>query len=209
MFTQNLTSGIVGYETDENGLLSRGRINAVPTTGLDTTASLYAPGCVIVDSSTGLAWYNKGTAAAPSWIVGAPGEAQVQVSVAAASIPLLFGGTNVRLLPPPPGGTAQAYVVQGMMLEYIGAGTSAFAGGGTTVRVVYGSAGTNVAVYGNIGTATFFGTATKYLQFAPTQVSTGQTVVPGMGLYLDNTTAAYTGGTSSLKVNLWYSTVNV
>lgn len=210
-FTFSATSGITGFETNEQGYMTRGRINSVPTTGLDTTASLYAVGCKIIDSSTSLEWMNVGTVAAPSWIVAGPSEGFVQVTVAAGQIPLLYGGTNVQLLPPPPLGASQAYVLNGWVLEYVGAGGTVFTGGGSTVRIVYGSAGTNVAAYMNIGTATFVsGTTTKTNQGLVSPAQAGQSVIPGMGLFMDNTTAAYAGGgTSSMKVSLWYSVIPV
>lgn len=208
-FTVN-SSGIVGFQTNEAGHITTGRINSVPSAGLDTTTLTYAAGCDIVDSSSGLHWFNIGTSVAPAWIVGAPDGVQQTFTVAAGQIPLMFGGTSIQLLPAPPLGTAQAYAVTGMVLEYVGAGGTGFTAGGSTVRVVYGSAGTNVATYMNLGTSTFFGTATKILQGAYIPASSGQTVVAGMGLYLDNTGAAYaTAGTSSLKVTLWYSIIPI
>lgn len=34
---------------------------------IPTTASLFAPGCVILDLNTGISWTNTGTTASPTW----------------------------------------------------------------------------------------------------------------------------------------------
>lgn len=209
-FTNNLTSGIVGFETNEAGHMTRGRINSVPVGGLDTTTLTYAAGCQIVDSSTGRFLTNIGTAATPFWIIGSSMAGLVEVLVTAAQVQLLFGGTTVQILPAPPQGAAQAWVMDGMVVEYVGVGGTAFTAGGSTVRAVYGSAGTNVAAQVSMGTATFFGTATKIFQADSSAPANGQTVVPGNAMFLDNTGAAFAnGGTSSMKVSLWFSVLQV
>lgn len=210
-FTQSSSTGIVGFETNEAGHLVFGRINSVPPAGLDTTTALYAAGCKIIESSTSNEWVNVGTSTTPVWALNSPITQQyLDLTVPAASIPLLFGGTNVQVLAAPAGGTAQAYVINNFVLEYVGVGGTAFTAGGSTVRIVYGSAGTNVAAYMNLGTSTFFGTATKVFTGLANSVTTGVQAIPGMGLYLDNTTAAYaTAGTSNLRIKLWYATIAV
>lgn len=199
-------SGIVGIETNEFGHILYGRIPAVPTTGLPTTPNVYGVGCVIVDGSTAVQWVNAGTTALPVWALY---NGFQQITVTPAQIQMLFGGTSVRLLPAPT--ATQAIVVNDIMLEYIGVGGTAFSGGGSTVRAFYGSAGTNIAAYVGMGTSTFFGTATKIVQGDTAVGALAATnIIPGNGLYMDNTTAAYAnGGSASLKVSLWYSIVPV
>lgn len=205
-FTQSASTGIVGIETNEFGNLMYGRIPAIPTGGLDTTTGLYGAGCVIIDASTSNMWVNIGTATAPVWSMY---NGFAAVSVPAASVPLLYGGTNVQALPPLP--STMAYVVNDMVLEYIGAGGTNFTGGGSTTRAVYGSGGTNVAIQVSQGTATIVGgTVSKVWQAAPFASATGAAVIGGSALFIDNTGAAYAGGgTSSMKVSLWYSIITV
>jgi len=216
-FTQSSTTGIIGFETNEFGHITRGRTNSIPAAGLDTTANTYAIGCEIIDSSTAIVWTNTGTVAAPVWSSFAPVANQfASITVNPTSIPLLFGGTNVQLLPVPPAGTA--YEVNDFVIEDIGAGSVGYGAGGTTLRLLYGlggtasgAGGTNIIAYMNLGTATFFGTSTKILQGIVAPATTGQTIVPGNALWLDNTTAAFTaaGAVSSMKISLWYSVINV
>lgn len=209
-FTQSASTGIIGFETNDAGHITRGRISAVPSTGLDTTTLTYSAGCQITESSTSRIYTNVGTSTTPYWVLGTASLAMIEVTVSAANTPLLFGGTNIQAIAAPPGGAAQAWVVQGMVLEYIGTGGTGFTGGGSTVRAVYSSGGTNVAAQMSLGTSTFFGTATKVLQADSSAPAAGQTVVPGAALYLDNTGAAYAGGgTSPSKVTLWYSLVTI
>lgn len=55
---------------DENGLILEGTCSGSPAS-LCTTASKYAKGCTMVDSTTGLSYINIGTSASPSWRNGA------------------------------------------------------------------------------------------------------------------------------------------
>ena len=63
------TSSIAGltiYETDSNGYVFSGSITGLPSS-LATAASTFCIGCKLVDTTTGLEYYNAGTVASPIW----------------------------------------------------------------------------------------------------------------------------------------------
>lgn len=62
-------SGVLGlkvFEKDEDGLA----LKATYTTAPESTASVYAIGCVVTDLSSGIAYTNVGTVAVPVWQAG-------------------------------------------------------------------------------------------------------------------------------------------
>lgn len=58
--------GLKVFEKTAGGLA----LKATYTTSPESTASVYAPGCTVIDLSSGINYVNVGTTAAPSWQVG-------------------------------------------------------------------------------------------------------------------------------------------
>lgn len=58
--------GITILENNSSGLIVTGLSNGAPSS-IATTASTYAIGCKLVDTTSGLQYYNAGTVAVPSW----------------------------------------------------------------------------------------------------------------------------------------------
>jgi len=63
MQTDPSLAGILIQETNSEGLIT----SCQSSGNLDTTASKFAKGCVLVDTTTGLAYYNSGSVAVPVW----------------------------------------------------------------------------------------------------------------------------------------------
>mgnify|MGYP006281903843 CR=1 FL=1 len=66
MQTDSTLPGILIQETDSNGHITLGTSAGAPSTTA-TTASRFAVGCVLTDTSTGKQYSNTGTVASPSW----------------------------------------------------------------------------------------------------------------------------------------------
>lgn len=130
-----------------------------------------------------------------------------QVTFTAAQIQAM-NTTPLQVIAAPvyaPIGTNLSIVVTDFSLEVgsFGATSTGYAGGGSATYLTYG---TSVAITSPIGTAIFFGTAnaTTYAQAAATY-----TVVPNTGIFLTNSTGAFTTGTASVTANVWYAVMAV
>lgn len=64
--TESTLPGILIQETNSSGLITLGQSAGAPSS-LATAASTFAIGCELVDTTTGLHYYNAGTVAVPSW----------------------------------------------------------------------------------------------------------------------------------------------
>lgn len=66
MRTDSTLPGILIQENDSNGLITLGQSSGAPSSTA-TTASKFAIGCLLTDTTTGLQYSNTGTVASPSW----------------------------------------------------------------------------------------------------------------------------------------------
>lgn len=66
MRTDATLPGILIQENDSNGLITLGQSSGAPST-LATTASKFAIGCLLTDTTNGKQYSNTGTVASPSW----------------------------------------------------------------------------------------------------------------------------------------------
>lgn len=65
--TDSTLPGILIQESDSSGLITLAQCSGNPGT-LATTASKYAIGCLITDTTTGKTYCNQGSVAVPSWV---------------------------------------------------------------------------------------------------------------------------------------------
>lgn len=214
-FTIPGTSGIVGYETNETGLITRGRINAVPPAGLDTTTLVYAPGCVVMDASTSFIWVNTGTAAAPAWnrlassATTDPAMLQyLQTTISSANITGTgagqFGHANgVIIAPVAPAGFVLNF--DSAVLSYTFATAAYTAGGNVTVNIGGGGA----ALSGLVSAANSVGAAaSKIVQFVPLATA-GIAHSTAESINLVSSAAFTQPGTAAgtIKVHTWWAQV--
>ncbi len=97
----NSVVGLTILQTDSNGYVCDGITTGLPSS-LATAASMFAVGCQLVDSLTGIQWSNLGTVASPSWSSGS----RTQLSTAAASKSLLATGATIATT-----STTDAYMI--------------------------------------------------------------------------------------------------
>lgn len=190
---------ILVYEDTNTGLALIATIdNGVPP----TTAGLFAPGCQVRDLSTGLAYTNGGTTAAPSWNVGGGIKT---LALAAADLIAMYT-TAVLVLA---GVTSKAIIVDAV--DFVITRTStAFTGGGV-VAVQYDSTanGAGTATHATIAATVVTGAAgTTYTSRIPVvQSDIASASIAGKGLYISNQTAAFAAGTGTAMLTVRYHLV--
>lgn len=203
------------YETNETGLVTRGRISAVPPAGLDTTASTYAAGCVVTDASTSTIWTNTGTSASPSWtqlvnsLDADPKFSQyAQVSISSANITGTSAGqlghaNGYILVPAAP--TGYVNIFDGAVMSYT-FNTAAYTGGGnTTINIGGGGA----ALSGLVSAANGIGKGSSNVtQFVPLATA-GIALTSAQSINLVAASAFTQPGTAAgtIKVHVWYTQV--
>lgn len=207
MFTLPNTSGILGYETDESGLLTKGRINAVPPAGLDTTTLTYAVGCQITNQSNGQIWENVGTSVSPSWVAisGPKVISEVTINLATADIILATTGhlshsQGLIVVPAAPTGFVNQFISGTVSFT---AGPTPFTGGGNTT---FNIGGGGSAITGLIGTPTLWDNASSVVQqFVPlSTVAFPVTKETSINLVTASAILNATGGGGSAKVSVLY-----
>lgn len=127
-----------------------------------------------------------------------------QVSLTAANI-LAMNGAPVQILPAP--GTGNAIVVDKILVELNTTATQ-FASGGVVHFYYHGQ--TTEIMAQTIAAATVNGGAGQtILLLEPVQTAGGSVVTKEVGIDITNATGAFTTGTGTAKVTVWYSIVTL
>ncbi len=162
----NSIAGLLIFQTNSQGLVTEGSIPAFGN--LDTTASIYAVGCVLSDASTGVQYVNTGTVLAPKWTqISQKGGSFSQTMVGAFTAPL-FGSSPVGFS----GTITGVRIVNGDASK----GTLIFSKNGVNFCTLVKN-GTAGAMTGSpLGTATGNGSPLGSVTFGPTDVMSVQNV---------------------------------
>lgn len=190
---------MIVYEETNTGLA----LDVTITGGtIPTTAGIFAPGARVIDLSTGIAYINQGTTAAPVF------QTQRQtktVALTAAQLIAMYAAP-VEVVPAVPG---KAIIVDSM--EFVITRTSTQFTGGGVVAVQYAATaeGAGTATTATIAAAVVTGTAgTTYTARIPVVLSDIATAsINGIGLYISNATAAFAAGTGTATVTVSYHLV--
>jgi hypothetical protein len=210
------TIGIAGlfvYETDENGYVTSGRINN-SSAALDTTASTYAIGCILVNAIDGKAYYNAGTVAVPSWnsiseVVNAEVDTDVQqvleLSLTAANIIGMYAAA-IEVVPAIAG---KAIIVDDVVLDLTGTATQFVNGGVVGVQYKNTVNGAGQLVHADIAAAVVTAaTARVVTHRVGADISSIATAdIVGVGLFISNKTAAFATGTGTANLIVRYHTI--
>lgn len=127
------------FQTDDAGLIMDGYYKGTPA----TTASKFAIGCIMVDTTTGYRYVNTGTVAAPVWTNGNDTARVAVTTLTAADIVATTAGAlshaqGLTLVPAP--GAGFVLEIVSCTVSYTFA-TAAFTGGGNvTVNIGAGGA---------------------------------------------------------------------
>lgn len=82
--TDSTLSGILIQNNDEAGLITLGQCAGAPSS-LATAASKFAVGCILTDTTSGIAYVMNGTVASPSWKLSAGTKSLMAVSATIAT----------------------------------------------------------------------------------------------------------------------------
>jgi hypothetical protein len=210
MRTDNDLAGVLIYENNELGLISSCSASGV----FPTTASKFAVGCILVDTTTGKQYYNTGSVAVPSWnsvsTVTSDEVDQgliktVSINLSAAQIIALYT-TSVKILD---GIAGKAIFVDSVNFDITGTATQ-FTGGGV-VNVQYDSTanGAGVTCHADIAATVVTGATAlvKTHRIGKDLSAIATTAIDGKGLYIGAKTAVFAAGTGTAVVTVRYHVV--
>ena len=200
MRTDSELSGILIYENDSAGYITRCNSSG----SFLTTASKFAVGCILVDTTTGKQYYNAGTIAVPSWKLTSDMQT-VTIELTAAQIIAMYT-TPVLVLA---GVADKAIIVDAVNFDLTGTATH-FTGGGV-VGVQYDDTanGAGTLTHADIAASVVTGATalvkTSRIGLDLSAVATAS--IDGIGLYISNKTAVFATGTGTASVTVSYRIV--
>lgn len=202
-------TAIISYVDNDANLLVEGAVGSVGS-GLPTTASTFAVGARIIDTSTGISYMNTGTVAAPVWNRSGVAAEMVLVTQTAAQMIATTAGSLSHaqgLIVVPAAPTGYVNILHRAIVSYTFA-TAAFTGGGNTT---FNIGGGGAALTGLIATTTLWQNASSIIQeFVPLS-TVAFPVTKETSINLVTASAITNPGTAagSAKVYAWYSQVAI
>lgn len=164
------------------------------------TAGIYAPGCEMLDLSSGITYLNVGTSAAPVWV----GRGVVVVNLTAAQLIAMYAAPVLVV----PAVAGKAILVDSV--EFVITRTAtAFTGGGV-VAVQYdstvngGGTATHATIAATVVTGAAGTTYTQRIAAVAGQSDIASASIAGKGLYISNATAAFAAGTGTAVLTVRY-----
>lgn len=202
--------GITIIDKNESGYVT----NCESAGNFDTTASKFAVGCRLVDTTTGKPYYNAGSVAVPSWnSVSEVNNAEMDSGVQKViSVPLTAAQINGMYAAPVeivPAVAGKSIIVDSVDFDITRTATQ-FAGGGTAAvqydSTVHGAGtATTAVIAAAVITAGAGRTITARIPVVLSDVASASIV--GKGLYLSNVDAAFTTGTGTAVITVRYHLV--
>lgn len=193
---------ILSFDDNSLGMVVNGSIDNVGS-GVPTTASLFAVGCILTDLSTGIVYRNVGTVAVPVWSENS--NMRIAVSLTAAQLLAMYAAP-IAVVAVVPG---KAIIVDAVEFDITRTST-AFANGGV-VNVQYASTanGAGTKIHADIGTSVVTGAAgrtiTARIPLVQSDIATAS--ITGIGLFISNATGAFITGTGVATVVVHYHLV--
>lgn len=126
----NAGSLLLTYQEDENGLVLLGTISSGTP---ETTASLFAPGAIVVNNSDGRVFKNSGTSASPVWV----SDPQLTAATISSAQFLALNSAPVTLVAAP--GDGKMTVVDRILFTMTRTATAYTSGGALEFRYTNGS----------------------------------------------------------------------
>lgn len=189
-------------------LNSEGLITLCQTNGdLNTTASKFAIGCMMTDTSTGKVYVNQGTVASPSWnsmtdIVNDDMDPTlikyVTVNLTAAQILGMYAAP-VQIIPAVSG---KAIILDDMVFDLTGTATQFANGGVVNLQYKNTANGAGTTLHADIAATVVTGATSRTItqRVAKDLSSTATADITGIGVFISNKTAAFITGTGTAKV---------
>lgn len=203
MRTDSDLAGILIQQTNSSGY-----ITLCTTSGnRPTTASKFAVGCIMTDTTTvgGNSYKNTGTVAVPVW--SNIDETLIkEIDLTAAQIIAMYTTPVVVV----PAVTGKAILIDSV--EFVLTGTATQFTGGGVVGVQYDDTanGAGTLTHADIAASVVTGATGKiYTYRIPVvQSSIATASINGIGLYISNKTAVFAAGTGTAKVKVRYHLVD-
>ena len=169
-----------------------------------TTASKFAIGCQLIDSTTGTSYINTGTVAAPAWTSQIGMAAWVDLT--AAQIAGMYA-TPVQLVAPVAG---KAIIVDSAEVVVKGTVTQFASGGAVAIQYDSTVHGAGTAATATIAAAVVNNaTANVYTRRIPVDLSAiASASIINIGLYISNASGAFTTGNGTATVTIRYHLVS-
>jgi hypothetical protein len=210
MRTDPSLAGILIQGTDELGMITLCLSSGV----FSTTASKFAKGCILIDTTTGKQYYNAGTVAVPSWnSVSEMSSDEIDRGlIKTVSIPLTAAQINGMYAAPVlvlAGATGKAHIVDSVQFDLTGTATQFAAGGVANVQYDSTANGAGTTCHADIAAAVITGATalTKTHRISKDLSSIATASIDGKGLYFSNKTAAFTTGTGTAVLTVRYHTI--
>ena len=172
-----------------------------PTSGMviDTTASLYAVGCVCLNIADGIKYFNRGTVAVPVW---ESESLEKSLTVTAAQIISNYT-TSLEVIPAVEG---KAIILDSFVYDLTGTATQFTGGGVVNLQYKNTANGAGTTLHADIAATVITGaTARVVTHRIPKDLSAVATAdIVGVGVYLGTKTAVFAAGTGTAVLRIKY-----
>lgn len=200
---------ILSYVDNDLNLIVEGSVANLGS-GIPTTASTFAVGCVLTDLSTGIKYSNTGTVAVPVWARGGAAAEMAVVSLTPAQIIATTAGSLSHaqgLIVVPAAPTGFVNVFERAIVSYT-FGTAAYTGGGNTT---FNIGGGGAAITGLIATTTLWQNASSIIQMFVPLSTVAVPITKETSINLVTASAITNPGTAAgtVKVVVWYKQVAI
>lgn len=192
----DLGTSFIIYETQSGtGLITQATYVTTPP----TTASKFAVGCKVTDTTLGITYVNRGTVAVPVWDTEIISKTML---VTAAQIISNYT-TSLEVIPAVPG---KAIILDSFVFDLTGTATQ-FTGGGV-VNLQYDSTanGAGTTLHADIAASVITGATARVITVRiPKDLSAIATAsITGLGVYLGTKTAVFAAGTGTAVLKVKY-----
>lgn len=203
MQTDKDLAGILIQETNSEGLITLCQSSG----NLTTTASKFAVGCILTDTTTGDSYSNVGTVAVPSWdsvnmVVNDDIDPTlikyVSVDLTAAQINGM-AAAPVEIIPAVSG---KAIILDDVVLDLTGTATQFASGGVVNLQYKNTATGAGTTLHADIAATVVTGATGRVItkRIAKDLSSIATADITGVGVFISNKTGAFTTGTGTAKV---------
>lgn len=189
---------LIGVEKTTAGLWT---LVHAPTSGMtiDTTASTYAVGCVVMNLADGIKYFNRGTTAAPVWETES---LEKSVSLTSAEIFTLYS-VGKEIIPAVPG---KAIILDSFVFDLTGTATQFTTGGVVNLQYKSTVNGAGTTLHADIAATVVTGaTARVVTQRIPKDISaTAVADIVNIPVYIGAKTADFAVGTGTAICRVKY-----
>lgn len=201
--TDSALAGILVQLTDSSGYIT----DCISSAAFPTTASKFAKGCLLTDSTTGITYKNTGTVAVPVW-TEVIGEGVVRTKIVALTAAQILGmaAAPVEVIPAIAG---KAIILDDFVFDLTGTATQFANGGVVNLQYKNTATGAGTTLHADIAAAVVTGATGRVVtqRIAKDLSATATADIVGIGVYISNKTAAFITGTGTARCIVRYHTI--